>query len=338
MIKNTLNRIKDRYYLHHDIFPFVKRNKNRVITKENTICLFSHQRSGSTWLAEILLQIPNSCLIDEPLQLGKIKGQGLISNQNYRDTFNVKDRRFYDEQPIPINAEWLEAEKLVADIIGGRIDSLSLYDETGPKRLKNANIYIVKFNFGHLLSNWLINKFSVNSIMLFRHPCAVVASQLKIKPFKAIDFTEKKEFPDFRYKVIIEKYDSIYKTLNSFEEYLAFMWSIKIKEALFQKNYKNDWLNVAYESLVTNFENETQRIFKWIDKDLPEKLTDLQFKPSISTKFHSIERIKTNQQLKAWENDLSKKQIKEILNIVEKFEIDIYSTAPEPDYDILYSL
>jgi len=40
----------------------------------------------------------------------------------------------------------------------------------------------------------------------------------------------------------------------------------------------------------------------------------------------------------AWKKELTKKQIREILNIVEKFEIDIYTDAPEPDYDRLYNL
>ncbi len=258
-------------------------------------------------------------------------------DQPYRKILNPAGKKFYDEQPIPIDADWIEAGKMIDDILRGRIDSLALYDEAGPIRLKTAETYIVKFNFGHLLMNWLVNKFPVRSIMLTRHPCAVVASQLRINAYGEKDFAINKVFPDFRYMEVIQKYNYIYKTVTSIEEYLAFWWSIKIKETLYNKTSELQWLNVAYESLLTNFESETQRIFTWIDKDLPENLTDLQFKPSISTKPHSMTRIKTNNQLKAWENDLSKTQIKNILNIVEKFEIDIYSSALEPDYSKLYN-
>lgn len=338
MTENILNKIIDRYHLHRYVFPFVKRNKNRVITRENTICLFCHQRSGSTWLAEILLQIPETCLIDEPLQLGKIKGRGLISNNKYRSIFDIKGRRFYDEQPIPPKAKWMDAEELVADIIGGRIDALSLYNEAGFERLKTARIYITKFNFGHLLSNWLVDRFSTSTIVLTRHPCSVVASQLQVKDFKKPDYIPDKAFPDFRYKDVIRKYDNIYRTIKSTEEYLAFMWSVKIKEAIYHKSHEADWLNVAYESMLTDFEGETQRIFNWIGKDIPGELTDFRYRPSVSASAHSIERIQTNQQLNAWKYDLSTKQIHEIINIVEKFEIDIYSIDPEPNYDILYNM
>ncbi len=338
MAETIITKARDRYYLHRYVFPFVKRNRDRVITKDNTICLFCHPRGGSTWLAEILLQIPNSCLIDEPLQKGKINGAGIIIKQPYRNAFNVAGRRYYDEQPIPPEADWPDGEKLLTDIISGRIDALSLYEEAGIERLKNAETYIVKFNFAHLTANFLLNHFPVKAILLTRHPCAVVASQLKISIFTKNDFKRKREFPESKFKEVFEKYERIYETVTSFEEYLAFIWSLKVRESLYAKRNINNRLIVAYETLLTDFFEETQRIFKWIGKDVPDKITELQFKPSVSTKSHSLKRIKTKQQLTAWKNDLSQKQINKILNIVEKFEIDIYSDDPEPNYDILYNM
>ncbi len=338
MSVSILNKIRDRYYLHRHVFPFVRRNQKRVISRENTICLFCHPRGGSTWLAEILLQIPGSCLIDEPLQKGKIKTEGILKEQNqpYRHILDPADKLFFEELYISPDAEWKEAEFLFSDILGGRMDSLSLYDEAGPQRLKNAHTYIVKFNYGHLVMQWLINKFPVTPVILTRHPCAVVASQMKMKMPEIQNFGKIITSNDFERRGIVKKYVDVFSNITRVEEYLAFWWSVKVKETLYALLPQMKYLIIAYESLLTNFEDEIKRLFEWTGKDIPQNLGALRFRPSASTHASSIDRIHNKKQLMAWKSELSDDQIKKIFNIVEKFEIDIYGSDPEPDYKKLY--
>ncbi len=339
MTKRIINKIRDRYYLHRFVFPFVKRNENRVIKEENTLCLFCHPRGGSTWLAEILLNIPDSCLIDEPLQKGKIKNKGVLKNrsQPYRSLLNPDNNLLFEELSIPVRSHWKEAEYLFSDILGGRIDALSLYDEAGPRRLANAETYIVKFNYGHLIMNWLTDRFPVTPVLLTRHPCAVVASQLKMKIVSKADFKNRKNPPALFRQGVLNKYLPVFTGISGIEEYLAFWWSVKMKETLKHRQQQNKGLIIAYEGMLLSFEKEMRRLFDRIKKDPPDHLAALKFKPSASTDARSVARIKENVQLSGWKEELSQIQIRKILGVVEKFGIDVYGPEPEPDYDKLYN-
>ncbi|MCK5699505.1 MAG: hypothetical protein KAI29_00065, partial [Cyclobacteriaceae bacterium] len=179
MILNDLfHRIRRAFLEEVYTKPFVKINQGREITAQNSIVLVCHPRGGSNWLGEILLNIHGAILIDEPLWRGyyrsinytPIIGEGKIKQ--------ISKLEFYFDQPIPYNAKWEEARKIMKSIINGAYSNYDLYDKNKIKNLKNAEIHIIKYCYSHLLLTWLHNRFNFKSIVLHRHPCAVVASQL----------------------------------------------------------------------------------------------------------------------------------------------------------------
>ena len=61
-------------------------------------------------------------------------------------------------------------------------------------------------------------------------------------------------------------------------------------------------------------------------------------RPSKSTRKGSFARLQNDEQLSSWKSTLSKKQVATILDVLEHFEIDIYTEQAEPDYNSLYSV
>ena len=329
------SKVHDRFTLFRYIYPFVKKNKGRVITNENTLCLFCQPRGGSTWLAEVLLNIPNSALIDEPLWRGKVSEPFQIPDYYSRKVNQISDLNFLYNQHIPESSTWPETKSTFKEILTGRVPSIGLYDEQDLGKLKNGEFYITKFNYANLLMPWLVNQFNFNSILLTRHPCAVIASQLKLPSWKDIDPLNVDISGDIPYK---EYYLSALKKIgeiDSKEKYLALIWALGFKNTAMHIENNNKWLTISYEGLLTNFHHEIKRINQWFPFALNIEMIDYK-KPSKSTKLSSIKYLKNDEQLSSWKKELTKKQIATIMDVLVKFEIDIYSEKLEPEYDLLY--
>jgi len=97
------------------------------------------------------------------------------------------------------------------------------------------------------------------------------------------------------------------------------------------------WLTIAYESLLTNFRDEINRINERFSFSL-ENLNIDSKKPSKSTRPGSIISLQNDEQLSSWKSNLTKKQIAIILKVLDQLDIDIYSEQLEPDYNSLYSI
>jgi len=335
-IGKIFSKVNDRLTLIRHIYPFVKKNAGRIIAPQNTLCLFCQPRGGSTWLAEILLNISKSVLIDEPLWRGKVIAPFMKPDYFTRKVPQISDLNFFYNQHIPENAEWPEAKNAFEKILSGQTVSIGLYDEQDLSNLHSGDFYITKFNYANLLMPWLIEQFNFNSILLTRHPCAVVASQLKLPSWRDINIQKAEKSSDFPYSdfyfTALEKIGYI----DSIEKYLAFTWALGFKHTSLHPDNGKKWLTVSYEGLLNNFQHEFTRIIERFSFDLSGFTIDRK-KLSKSTKSNSIKYFKNNDQLSAWKSELTGKQISVILNVLEKFEIDIYSEQLEPDYDKLYS-
>jgi len=335
-IENIFSKIHDRLILFRYILPFIKKNEKRVISPQNTLCLFCQPRGGSTWLAEIFLHISNSILIDEPLWRGKVNVPFKKPDHYTRKVPKISDLDFFFNQYIPEDVDWPEARMAFEDILSGRVISIGLYNEGGLKKLKNGNYYITKFCYANLLLPWLIDRFDFNAILLTRHPCAVVASQLKYPVWRDINIEEFRKIDDFRFNQIY--YSALEKVgkIDSKEKYLALQWALGFKHTAMNPRNNKRWLTISYEGLLNNYSHEIERISNRFSFDLDNLNIDSST-PSKSTQPTSLKYMEEGQQLSSWKKELTGKQISTIFNVLEKFDIDIYTKEVEPEYERLYS-
>ena len=297
--------------------------------REKLIVLCGVPRGGTTWLFEVLLNtVPGTCGIWEPLDLRSSSLPGQLN--------------FSWRQHIDTDTRWPQAEDFFGHLFTGTYLNVSLIHHYGFFEFLKENVlsdtYLIKFCRANRLLMWMIRRFEIkNSILLIRHPCAVVASQLFHRGWNHVLEDKTAEHP-----IVSSDYlqqhgwiHSIVKEARTPEEKLAVTWCLDYYIPLAQLR-PHPWLLVSYERLVTDGHIEMQRIFDMIGCDPPDNLTRHLARPSKTTMQDSNVYQHTNP-LATWKRRLSKDQQERILTIVSEFGLDFYTDSLEPDYGRLYT-
>lgn len=275
------------------------------ITK--SIIISGVPRGGSTWFSELLSSDKKSSLIWEPLSLA------------FYPEFNklhFKERQYLHPQLKDDNT-YATFKK----VLSGNQLTYGILQRTDVNQLIASEYLIVKFCRANRLLPWLTNNFNFKTtIHLLRHPCAVVASQLKFGAWDDIEhsFTEEELKPDG----FVENYYNIIKPINKIEEKLAAIWCLDNIIPLTQ-NHENKWKTITYENLLI----KPEETFKYIDIPYTPEIKNKLYKPSSTTvKGSPVNNNENNieKQLSYWKQTLTQKQINNIITIVKAFEIYIY--------------
>ena len=198
----------------------------------------------------------------------------------------IKNIGIWWNQHIPENSDWPEAYYYFDKLFKRKMVNLKLYQYNKElKKISKSNTFIYKFCFGNLLLPWLLKNFNLKTIVLVRHPCAVISSQLKHESFKRmLKSNPHYNVPEWmKYKDFYHKYRYIYEHIKIPEQKLAFNWALSTSYLINHPMNNNGWLTVSYESLLNNPELEINRIFKYLGKDIPDELMSNFNKPSIMT-------------------------------------------------------
>jgi hypothetical protein len=307
--------------------------KNKKFNISDTILIAGSPRSGTTWLLEILAATPGYTSLFEPLNHEWFPG---ITNIGFKS-------RTY----LPYYANWVEGKNHMRKIFTGQVFSFTpqyrLKLDPFMHRLLGKKL-IVKLVRGNRLLPWLSKNIQLHGIVLIiRHPCAVIVSQLKTGMCGYNSFTPP-------YSDIFPKLENILKEasninnidqnllkrlkhIKTLEEILAVVWCLDNYVPLsFPKPYP--WQIVTYEKLVKEGKKEIIQLFNKLGvKDVPKAALKHLKIPSTLAPIREYDIIKkSNEQLSKWKKTLSVEQIERILNIVSDFGLDFYTEDLEPDY------
>lgn len=306
----------------------------KKIDIKDTLAVAGTPRSGTTWLMEALSRIPEYKYLFEPI--------------NPIWFLDIRGIGFSSRKYVPIDTEWPEGYEYLKKTFTGQAFSLipPLQFKIEPMMHRIfADKLIVKFVRINRLLPWIAKRFQLRGIIfIIRHPCAVIASQIKTgfygyfsetPPYQQTVPTLKQVIDDASKIDIID--DSIVRKLKKIdtnEEMLAALWCLDNYIPI-NSSKPYPWTTVFYEKLVMDEKNEISRIFKNIGE---EKVPDAVIKnlrtPSMVTLGSDKELISNaDRQLSKWKKTLTKKQIERILKIVRDFELDFYTDDIEPNYD-----
>lgn len=296
--------------------------------------VFSHPRSGSNWLAEILNAVPKSVVVDEAIFQSTNPFDGKMPHKRWFASSQAQELQFYYTQPIPQNEEWLEAESSFRELFLMQRPDPYLFFAAPFNDYRLADRFIFKFCYGNLMLPWLVDHFSIKPIVLLRHPCAVVSSQLQLRPIKKALTHNHYMVPSFRYDEIYRETKHLLEVAHTAEEVIAYQWCLEASYMINHDYHNNKWITVYYEDLYCNYEDRLRDIFSWLQVKMPEGLVHERSRLSRTALPQSMEPIMKGTQLSQWKQRLSTDQIERILNMVAAFKIDVYDEDIMPSKSI----
>lgn len=314
--------VKKLYPFGDAVFGAYGRLRARHYDLRETIIVSSSGRGGSTWLAEIVAALSGRLLLWEPLHLNNnpdCTRYGFTWNNYIRPEAEVPEKQAYLERLL--RGEELSTRTLT---------SLRFH----PFRFVASTGYVVKFVNANMMLPWLLRQFPVRAILMVRHPCAVVSSQL-VHGSWGIVTKETCTIPQFLFEDY-PRFGEVFDAISEPEEVLAFEWAIQTHVPLTQPP-PHPWLFTTYERLVEHGREEVDRIFAYLGEDAPPSAYEALSTASATTVSDSNVAAGKNP-LTGWRIRLTPRQVDNVLRVVHAMGIDYYSEALVPDYDRLPSL
>ena len=282
---------------------------------EDALVIAGHPRSGTTWLADMCAARAGTSILFEPLCPVSVPPARAVG----------MDRLRYCRPQAP----WPEGERFFRRVLQGRLLNPWTVGINSWSRLLHTRRWVVKLVRGNGILHWLGNTFPIRRpVLLIRHPCAVVASQIRLKPWadpgSPATPANLAAFPQFA---------PVLQRLRTPEECLAGRWCMANHAALFSPR-PHLWRVQSYEKLLLDPATELESIFGDWGLPVPDGAMDRMRIPSRTT-YSDSRPGDVQAHLVRWRSILYPGQIRRILAVVDAFGFDFYSNQPEPDYQRL---
>jgi hypothetical protein len=300
----------------------------------DTIVVAGSPRSGTTWVAEVIAKLLGHGLLNEPLHLHRVS--------------EARRAGFEWRTYVAPNEKCPEKEDFMRKCLTGQITLMPRYHgQDGLQQLwwLRNHKFVVKFVRANRLLGWLSNTFPVKGvILLLRHPCAVIASQIRMGE-RENSFWKYASPPDeaglqggflgWLPGPIFQQFEHVLRKIKTREEYLAALWCLDTWIPLHDGRDPR-WTICTYENLVMSCESEFSRICRAMG--VPElKLARNQVRLPAASASPDFRHDKRHQ-LGKWKEVLTKDQVKEILDVVKQFNLTFYNDDVEPHYEELKKL
>jgi hypothetical protein len=276
----------------------------RNFDPRSNLILCSAPRGGSTWLAELLSQVPRTALLFEPLHLWR------------KPPFSCLN--FCGYQPIPEDADWPEAKLIFDAVFRGRFVNDWTGQGSSVLTFLLAKRMLVKMVRAHAMLPWLIRNFQFlnRPVLLVRHPLAVVASQLHFG-FARGEFRGFR-IPDCPFNEHFLEHREFLSGLRTAEEVLVARWCLANQVPLSSPENNRAWTTVYYEHLLLDPRRELRRIFDNWELPLPRHVMNRVRVPSAKTT-DSRFLDKPERQLDKWRHTFSDEQLERLVAVLEHF-------------------
>jgi hypothetical protein len=280
---------------------------------QDTIVVACTGRGGSTWLAQIIAALPRHHLLWEQLHW---RTNPECQEYGFGEPVWLTERRATEEQ-----------EEYVRRILAGRTLSRAVRSTMyfQPWSLLTVRAYVAKFVTANMLLPWLVDTSGVRAVYMIRHPCAVVASQLRHGAWDEVE----KSF--CRHPSLFTAYPhlgEVFDDIEHHEEVLAFNWAVQNFVPL-SVSPPRPWVTTTYETLVEEGMDEATRIFEALGEEVPDKASSTFSEPSVTTNSESNVAQNKNP-LVGWRNELQPQQIDRIFSVAQRAGISFYTEALRP--------
>ena len=285
---------------------------------QNGMLLSGSPRSGTTYLGRILSGCKNYCMVTEPI--------------DYTQTY-IQQVGFSERTYVPADKSWPEGVGFFKGLYHGRnIGKYQLMDNSVGDILF-CNSILTKCVRANRLVPWLSANLNLRAyIYLIRHPCAVVASQIR--------------HTKFSHRTTILEDDRIYlevhmpsqlrfaNSLSTEEEVRALTWCLDQYIPL-NSPRKEKWLQVSYEQIVIHGNAKIKQILDNFRLCTSPKSMRRAQENSREAQRWSVDHrtASVEKRLSLWKNILDRGQVRRILNVVDRIGIGGFSDDIVPSFN-----
>lgn len=291
---------------------------------DDTIIVSGSPRSGTTWLGETLASSPGYVLSQEPMNLDTFPAAA-AAGFDWRTYLEPSD------QASPRLVEYM------GDILTGKVGRFRPNSISDIPSLFTSDKLLIKFIRVSRCLGWILNTHPVKAaVSVIRHPCAVVASQLRWRsswkgasPPDDIATGYGGQLPED----LIERFGQVLEDVSTREEALAAGWALdqtctlrdwrrhqlRTTEDQDTENQPSWWL-VSYEELLMQEDSTIGKLFDALSIRSPGNLEQTMTAGSWSSS-QSLNLENKQHQLVKWRDHLSPTQSENILQIVERFDL-----------------
>ena len=289
----------------------------RVSQKD--ILILTTGRSGGTWLLELISYQKGIRSISEPLSLSLVTHPRV----NEFGSFRAGNGYSFIQKPIPLKSYF-------EDIFSGKLNPFSPI-KTFRKNFRTYHYFtnrsVVKVCHGKGLIKWFAENFDVDIIYFYRHPVPTALSMIKRRFNTKLAGLLEDEL--FIQKYLSEKQLQFAKKIQKDgSEIEKFVLSWTLENIIPLKTISNgfDCYKLSYEELVLF----PQKCIEWLSNNfkLNKAILEKKFHLSSSTTIKSFQKDeykKNSSLINSWRNGLSEKVEKRIFEIVENYDVDLYT-------------
>ena len=316
--------------------------------KEPILITGSH-RSGTTWVGNIIRNLPRIYYLHEPLTPNSIT-RGLFNTdiwykyydpkKEYENIETILNELFSGSYPFKAMFHFKNSlphtdYRNPNGINDGKIDlkyfkwRINAYIDS--KRLNKKEIIpLIKDPIALTAAEWIYHKWNSKNVILIRHPAAFVSSLIRLNwRFNFENFTKQ---PDLIDRFLGPYRSQINNPPKDFISEASLIWTCITKIIIeYQKLYPN-WLYIRHEDLSYDPINEFELLFKRLELSFSNKVkrfiqsTSSHSNPSEvskKTKVHQLQRD-SRKNIKNWKKRLSKDEIKLIRDKTEHLSNKFY--------------
>jgi len=276
----------------------------------NTVIVAASPRSGTTWLAELLSLAPRSAILFEPEHQHHV-AEARAAGISWHTCRTPHER-------------WPEGEAFFDRALRGEIRTTWTLQHVPLARAFAPRTWIVKLVDCNLLLGWIAAHFATRPpILLLRHPCAVVASQMRLG--WVVDRPP-------RLPSLLERYPHLAAPLAALRdpiEYAAALWSVQAAVPL-TLSPPASRIVLTYERLVADPGQELATLFTRLGLPTPGGIAARAPAPSATAPLRPTRAIGRDP-LMPWTDTLDHRQVERVLTVVRTFGLDFYDEGPEPN-------
>jgi hypothetical protein len=277
------------------------------------IFVFSHPRSGSTWLMELIWSQPGFKYCNEPLNL---------DNPYVVRYSKIADWRFlYSQDSLPAIHEYF------IGFCEGRLRFKNPNPVSRYYRPVTSRIVFKEIHAGLDRIDWFANSFNGRLVYLLRHPIAVSVSKRTVRHL--VELLES----DYARHFASEQLNYAREVANSGTklEQDVLLWCLH--NAVPLKQATSAWSLVSYEQLVLDPDPVIEHLAARLDLPRPDRMRMRLLTPSGVRRKSNVEtqaflrRREPRERgwlVEKWREQVDERQERHAMEILDRFELDVY--------------